>query len=64
LQWAGCIYNAALGFSCLHVLAVNLILLPREFRPNWFIRLGLVVGAVFFAALAVISALKLWGVLT
>jgi Mn2+/Fe2+ NRAMP family transporter len=61
LQWAGCIYNAALGFSCLHVLAVNTILLPREIRPNWFIRIGLVVGAVFFAALSVISALKLLG---
>lgn len=61
LSWATCIYNAALGFSCLHVLAVNLILLPREIRPNWFIRIGLVLGAVFFAALSVISALRLLG---
>jgi hypothetical protein len=61
LSWATCIYNAALGFSCLHVLAVNLILLPREIRPNWFIRIGLVVGAVFFAGLSYISALRLLG---
>jgi hypothetical protein len=61
LSWATCIYNAALGFSCLHVLAVNTILLPRDIRPNWFIRIGLVVGAVFFAALSYISALRLLG---
>jgi len=59
LQWAGCIYNAALGFSCLHVLAVNLILLPREIRPNWFIRIGLVLGAIFFATLSYVSAVRI-----
>jgi hypothetical protein len=58
LKWAGNIYNFALGFSCFHVLAVNLILLPREIRPNWFIRLGLVIGGIFFLALATISTLK------
>jgi len=58
LVWATCIYNAALGFSCLHVLAVNLILLPRELRPNWFIRIGLVIGGVFFTALAIITTLS------
>jgi hypothetical protein len=57
LVWATCIYNAALGFSCLHVLAVNLILLPRELRPNWFIRIGLVLGGIFFSALAIITTL-------
>jgi hypothetical protein len=61
LEWATCIYNYALGFSCLHVLAVNTILLPREVRPNWFIRCGLVTGGLFFTALAVISTLKMLG---
>ncbi|MEX2168534.1 MAG: Nramp family divalent metal transporter [Pirellulales bacterium] len=61
LKWAGNIYNAALGFSCFHVLAVNLILLPRELRPNWFMRIGLVLGGLFFTALSVISTLKLLG---
>jgi Mn2+/Fe2+ NRAMP family transporter len=59
LRWASNIYNAALGFSCFHVLAVNLTLLPRELRPNWFIRIGLVLGGLFFAALSVISTWKL-----
>ncbi len=58
LKWAGNIYNFALGFSCFHVLAVNLILLPREIRPNWFIRIGLVIGGVFFLGLATLSTLK------
>ena len=61
LKWAGNIYNAALGFSCFHVLAVNLILLPRELRPNWIMRIGLVLGGLFFTALSVISTLKLLG---
>jgi hypothetical protein len=61
LKWATNIYNYALGFSCFHVLAVNLFLLPRELRPNWFIRIGLVLGGLFFTALAVISTLKLLG---
>ncbi len=61
LEWATNIYNYALGFSCFHVLAVNLILLPREIRPNWFIRIGLALGGIFFTALAVVSTMKLLG---
>jgi len=57
LEWATNIYNYALGFSCFHVLAVNLILLPRELRPNWFIRIGLAFGGVFFTALAVFATI-------
>jgi hypothetical protein len=63
LKWATCIYNAAMGFSCFHVLAVNTILLPREIRPNWFIRIGLVIGGLFFSALSLISTLNLLGYL-
>jgi hypothetical protein len=62
LEWAGTIYNAALGFSCFHVLAVNVILLPREIRPGWFVRCGLVAGGVFFTALSVIATLRTLGV--
>lgn len=61
LQWATSIYNLALGFSFFHVLAVNTILLPRELRPNWFIRLGLVFGGLFFLALSLIATLRLLG---
>jgi len=59
LVWATRIYNVALGFSCFHVLAVNTILLPREIRPNWFIRIALVLGGVYFTALAVVSIVVL-----
>jgi hypothetical protein len=59
LVWATNIYNYALGFSCFHVLAVNLILLPRELRPNWFIRGGLAFGGVYFTTLAVIATIQL-----
>jgi hypothetical protein len=61
LQWATNIYNAALGFSCFQVLAVNTILLPRELRPNWFMRVGLLIGGVFFTTLFIITTLHLLG---
>jgi len=44
--------NFALGFSSLHVLVINTTLLPKALRPNWFIRIGLVMTAVFFVALS------------
>ena len=61
LKWAGNIYNAALGFSCFHVLAVNLVLLPKPLRPGWFIRIGMIVSGLFFMALSAITTLKLLG---
>jgi hypothetical protein len=64
LEWATAIYNLALGFSCFHVLAVNLTLLPRELWPGWLTRIALVLGGLFFLALFVISAMKLLGYLT
>lgn len=51
----GCIANYALGYSCLHVLAVNLTLLPPELRPGWVSRLGLALSGLYFFALAVIT---------
>jgi len=59
MKWATNIYNYALGFSCLHVLYVNLILLPREIRPNWFIRISLVFSGVFFIGIAAITTVQL-----
>ncbi len=61
LKVATTIYNAGLGFSCFHVLAVNLILLPREIRPSWLMRMGLVLGGVFFTALSLVAVLKMLG---
>jgi hypothetical protein len=58
LLWATTIYNFALGFSCWHVLAVNLILLPREIRPGWGTRIALVLSGTFFLALGALVTLK------
>jgi len=63
LKYSTTIYNAALGFSCFHVLAINLILLPKELRPAWPIRLGLVVGGLFFMTISVLSLLTLLQIL-
>ena len=49
------IMNFALGFSCLHTLAVNLILLPPPLRPGWFCRISLLLAGLFFLAVATIS---------
>ncbi len=49
-------YNFALGFSCLHTLVLNLILLPRELRPGWFPRIGLVLAGLFFFTLGSVAA--------
>jgi hypothetical protein len=51
------IMNFALGFSCWHVLALNLILLPRELRPNWFMRTALFFAGLFFIVLSIIVAI-------
>jgi hypothetical protein len=59
LKVATTIYNAGLGFSCFHVLAVNLVLLPREIRPGWLMRIGLALGGVFFSSLSAIAVLKM-----
>jgi hypothetical protein len=51
----GVLYNYALGFSCFHVLVVNLVLLPKALRPGWFQRIGLVLGGTYFSVMAYIS---------
>jgi len=45
-------YNWALGVSCWHTLIANLVLLPRELRPGWFMRTGLALGGTFFLSIA------------
>ena len=55
-------YNFALAFSAWHTIFVNTVLLPKELRPGWFQRIGLLLGGVFFLSLGVMSALKLAGV--
>ncbi len=53
--FATMIYNYALGFSCLHTLAVNMTLLPRELRPGWFVRIAMVASGLFFLFVAVLT---------
>lgn len=55
------IYNFALGFSCWHALVLNCILLPKELRPNWFVRVGLFLAGTFFWTIAVVATLHKFG---
>jgi hypothetical protein len=48
--------NFALGFSAWHTLWVNCTLLPPAQRPNWLMRIGLLLCGTFFIAICVISA--------
>lgn len=57
------IFNFALGFSCWHTLWLNLVLLPKEIRPNWFVRIALFSAGCFFWMVATVSALQKLGVL-
>jgi hypothetical protein len=56
-------YNAALGFSCWHTIFVNTILLPRELRPAWHMRVLLSLGGLYFVMLAVLTSLQYFGVI-
>jgi len=60
------ISNFALGFSCLHTLAVNMTMLPRELRPGWFCRTALFLAGSFFlfvATIATYTTLKSRGII-
>lgn len=52
------IFNFALGISCWHTLAVNMILLPERLRPNWFVRISLLLSGAFFLFIAIVAALQ------
>lgn len=56
LKASGVILNFILGFSALHTLAVNVILLPKPLRPGWFSRIGLVGCGLFFMTISVLGA--------
>jgi len=49
---SGVIMNFALGFTAVHTLVVNLVLLPKELRPGWLGRIGITACAVFFLGIA------------
>ena len=55
VKMSGVLMNFALGFSALHTLAVNCLLLPPPLRPHWFMRLSMVCCAIFFIGISVIG---------
>lgn len=61
IQYATMFFNIALGFSCWHTIVVNTTLLPRELRPNWFLRIALTLAGMFFFTLGVIAVLQKTG---
>ena len=54
-------FNFALGFSCLHTVYVNVALLPKELKPNWFLRISLTLSGVFFLAIATVATMQKLG---
>lgn len=51
-------YNFALGISCCHTLVLNTVLLPRELRPGWFVRIAMALGGIFFFLLGLAATLR------
>jgi hypothetical protein len=57
LLLAGMIYNFALGFSCLHTIFVNKLLLPKELRPGLFVTTTLCLSGCFFLFIGIVATL-------
>ncbi|MBM3746767.1 MAG: hypothetical protein FJW34_13315 [Acidobacteria bacterium] len=57
---SGVMMNFALAFSALHTLYVLMTLLPKELRPGWGQRLGLVACAGFYFAISTIAFRQQW----
>ncbi|MBI4600931.1 MAG: Nramp family divalent metal transporter [Planctomycetes bacterium] len=56
----GVLMNFGMAFSALHVLYVNLRLLPPEVRPGWALRLGLVGSSVFYTGISAAILAQKW----
>jgi hypothetical protein len=53
--------NVALGFTAFHVLWINTRFLPRELRPRWYQRAGILCCGVFYLGLAaLVFRAKVW----
>jgi hypothetical protein len=63
LLLAGMIYNFAFGFSCIHTVFVNSLLLPKELRPHWLIRIAMIGFGMFFFAVGTMATLHDVGVI-
>ena len=58
IKFATISFNFALGISCCHTLVLNMVLLPRELRPGWFVRIAMVLGGIFFFLLGLAATLR------
>lgn len=58
IKFATISYNFALGISCCHTLILNTVLLPRELRPGWFVRIAMALGGIFFFLLGLAATLR------
>ncbi|MDE2667773.1 MAG: Nramp family divalent metal transporter [Acidobacteriota bacterium] len=58
IKFATISYNFALGISCCHTLILNTVLLPRELRPGWFVRIAMALGGLFFFLLGLAATLR------
>jgi Mn2+/Fe2+ NRAMP family transporter len=57
--------NVAIGATAFHVLWINTRFLPRELRPRWYQRVGIISCGVFYLGLsAVVFQTKIWPILT
>ncbi|MCH2693812.1 MAG: Nramp family divalent metal transporter [Acidobacteriia bacterium] len=56
-------FNFALGISCWHTLVLNIVLLPPELRPGWFVRITMFVSGIFFFILGTLATLRELGML-
>jgi hypothetical protein len=57
---SGVMLNFALAFSAVHSLYVNLTLLPRDLRPGWTMRIGLVACAVLYFCISAVAFWQQW----
>jgi hypothetical protein len=51
--------NVALGFSALHALYANRVLLPKELQPSRLLQLGVVLCGIFFIGISAVVAVDL-----
>ena len=63
IKYATIGFNFALGFSCWHTLILNVVLLPPQLRPGWFVRIVMIFSGIFFSILGVVAALSEFGLL-
>lgn len=57
---SGVMMNFVLAFSALHTLYVDLVLLPKDLRPGWLLRIGLICCALFYTGISAIAFRQQW----